>query len=93
MAVFAVFAACAIVLWFGWSSIRSNLATKWLSFPLVILVGLVLGTFVFGLALGVAVDLGAALMLVLPYLVYDLMFRQPNKGRMEGDNSEQHDVS
>lgn len=92
MAVLAVFVACALVLWFGWNSIRRNLATKWLSLPLIILVGLVLGMFVFGLALGVAVNLCAALLLALPYLVYDLFFRQPNKGRIEHERSEGHDL-
>jgi hypothetical protein len=87
MAITVVFAACGIVLWFGWSSIRRNIATKWLAVPLVVFIGLFLGLFVFGLALGVAAYLGAALLVALPYLVYDLLFRAPLEGRIDRDRA------
>jgi hypothetical protein len=89
-AITSIFVVCAIILWFGWSSIRRNTATRWLAFPLIALVGVVLGGWVLGIAIGVAAWLGAALCLALPYLIYDLLFRAPlegQKSRSPGDRS------
>src|SRR6266481_8103207 len=81
MALFAVFAACGIVLWFGWSSIRRNIATKWFGVLLALYIGLVLGLYLLGIAVGVSLALFPLFLLALPLLVYDLLFRAPFEGR------------
>lgn len=81
MAVAVVFALCAIVLWFGWSGIQRNLATKWLGIVVALCVGVVLSLFVFGIVVRLSPLLLVLLLVALPFLVYDLVFRSRFKGR------------
>ncbi len=77
---FAIFAVSGLVLWFGWKAIQQNVVTKWVGLPLAVVVGVVVGIYAFGAALGVGLLLVAMLMFALPFLVYDLLFRAPKKG-------------
>ncbi len=79
--VAAVFAACGLVLWFAWSAIRGNLATKWLGAFLAFWVGLVLVLFSFWTAIGLSIFLFVFFLVALPFLLFDLLFRAPFEGR------------
>lgn len=85
-----------MVLWFGRSSIRRNIITKWTGVLLAVLLSLGLCLFAFGVVakLSVAlypiltVVLFPLLLVVLPYTVYDLLFRAPYKGRFSRARAE-----
>src|SRR5258708_2501642 len=53
----AVCAVCAIVLWFGWKSVRRNIITKWIGVVLALYFGLILVLSVFGIAMGLSLIL------------------------------------
>ena len=76
-----LFAACGMVLWFGWRSIRRNIVTKWLGIILAAFVGLTLGLFVLGVAFGLLSILFPLLLIAVPFVAYDLFFRAPAEGR------------
>jgi hypothetical protein len=87
-----VLAACGIVLWFGWSSIRRNIGTKLFGGLLALCLGIILGLFVLEIAVGIALRLSVVLfplfIVALPLVVYDLLFRSPFKGRFERARAE-----
>jgi hypothetical protein len=72
---------CGAILWFGWSWIRRNVVAKWIGILLTAYLALILGLFALGVVLAIGPLLGWLLLLALPFLVYDLFFRQPHKGR------------
>ena len=99
-AVVAVFAACGVVLWFGWNDIRRSVATKWLGILLALFLGLVLGLYALGISfllLGIGARLLLALfplfLLALPFFVWDLFFRAPFKGRFARARAERRHLS
>jgi hypothetical protein len=77
----AAFVACVVVLWFGWNLIQRSVATKWLGVLLALYLGLVLGLFLLGISVGLLFVLFPLFILALPFLVWDLLFRAPFKGR------------
>jgi hypothetical protein len=76
-------AACAAILWFGWSSVRRNLLTKWTGVILALYFGLLLGLSAFAIAANVLLALLPVFLLALPLLVYDLLFRAPSHGESD----------
>ena len=76
-----LFAACGMVLWFGWRSIGRNILTRWLGIILAAFVGLPLGLFVLVIAFGLLFILFPLLLLAVPFIAYDLFFRAPAEGR------------
>ena len=80
MTVIAVCAVCAIILWFGWNSVRRNIVTKWIGVLLAIYLALVLGLSALGIAIGLSLVLLPLFFVVLPLLLYDLLFRAPSEG-------------
>jgi hypothetical protein len=81
--VFAVCAACAIVLWFGWGSVRRNVITKGAGVLLGLFCGLILGLLAFGIAVRLMFVLLPVFLVVLPFLLYDLLFRAPSEGQSD----------
>jgi len=77
----AVCAICAIVLWFGWKSVRGNVITKWLGVVLGLYFGLILGLSVLGIAIGLLLVLVPLSFVLFPLLVYDLFFSPPREER------------
>lgn len=85
----AAYVLSGFVLWFGWSFVRRNLATKWAGIFLAAFLALIMGMFVFGITIRFSLALFPILSLVLfplllvglPYVLYDLLFRAPYKGR------------
>ncbi len=92
LSVAVVFALCGIVLWFGWSSIQSNLVTKWLGIVLALVVGLVLSLFVLGILIRLSLLLFVLFLVALPLLAYDLLFRSPFKGRFARARAERRNL-
>jgi hypothetical protein len=80
---FAICAACAVVLWFGWSSVRRNVVTKGAGVLLGLFFGLMLGLFVFGVVIRLTFVLLPVFLVALPLLVYDLLFRAPSEGQSD----------
>jgi hypothetical protein len=78
MTTIAVCATCAIILWFGWNSVRRNVLTKWIGALLGLYLALILGLSAFGLTMGVLLVLVG-----LPLAVYDLFFLAPSEGQSE----------
>jgi hypothetical protein len=86
----AVCAVGGVVLWFGWGSVRRNIVTKWTGILLAVYLALVVGLFALGIAVKLSRVVFPALTLIvfplllvaLPYLVYDLLFRAPHEGRL-----------
>jgi len=76
MTTIAVCATCAIILWFGWNSVRRNVLTKWVGVLVGLYLGLILVLPAFTLAVGI-------LLALLPLVVYDLFFRAPSEGQSE----------
>jgi len=76
-----VFALCALILWFGWNWIRQNLITKWVAIVLAVHLAFVLAMMVLGIALGLGMLLMVLFLAATPFLIYDLFFRSPYKGR------------
>jgi len=83
-------AVCAIVLWFGWGSIRRNVVTKWIGVLIGLYLGLVLGLSAFGVAVGLSLVLLPLFLFALPYLMYDLLFRAPSEGHSARDKQPSH---
>jgi hypothetical protein len=81
-------AAAGVVLWVGWSSICSNLVTKWLGVILALYIGLVVGLLALGVAIRVSLILFPLLLVGVPVLAYDLLFRAPSAGRLERAGTE-----
>jgi hypothetical protein len=88
----AAYVLSGFALWFGWGSVRCNLATKWAGILLAAFLGLIVGMFAFGITIRLSLALLPILSLVslvlfpvllvgLPYVLYDLLFRAPYKGR------------
>jgi hypothetical protein len=71
----AVCAVAAIVLWFGWKSVRRNVITKWIGVVLGLYFGLVLSLSAFGIAIGLLLVLLPLILVLFPLVVYDLFFR------------------
>jgi len=82
----AVCAVCAIVLWFGWKSVRCNIITKWIGAVLALYFGLVLVLSVFGIAMGLSLILLPFFMVLLPLLMYDLLFRAPSESQADHES-------
>lgn len=80
-AFLAVCAACAVVLWIGWSAVRSNLLTKWTGVILALYFGLLLGLLAFAIVANLSFILLPVFLVALPLLVYDLLFRAPSEGQ------------
>jgi hypothetical protein len=74
-----IFAVSGLILWFGWTPMRRNVITKWLGGFLALYVALILGLFVLGVTLGLGLILLPVLLVGLPLLVYDLLFRAPTR--------------
>lgn len=72
----AVCATCAIILWFGWNSVRRNVLTKWVGVLVGLYLGLILVRPAFTLAVGILLALS-------PLVVYDLFFRAPSEEQSE----------
>jgi hypothetical protein len=87
-----VFALCAAILWLGWSWVRRSVVTKWIGLLLTVLLTLVLGLVVLGLTLQLGLLLLLLLLLTIPFLVYDLFFRQPHKGRFSRARAERKNI-
>lgn len=83
LSVFAVCAACAVVLWFGWKAVRRNVVTKSAGVLLALFFGLMLGLFAFGVVIRLAYVLLPVFLVALPLLVYDLLFRAPSAGQSD----------
>jgi hypothetical protein len=79
----AVCAACAVILWFGWSSLQRNLLTKWTGVILAVYFGLLLALSAFAIAANLLLVLLPVFLLALPLLVYDLLFRAPSHGESD----------
>ncbi|HEX3323116.1 MAG TPA: hypothetical protein VHR84_20605 [Terriglobales bacterium] len=88
----AVFTVCAVVLWFGRGWIGQTLVTKWTGIVFAVGVASLLLLYALGVAVPlllvgfrVAEWISVPFMLLLfvagPYLLYDLFFRQPHRGR------------
>jgi hypothetical protein len=92
IAIFLVFAACGIILWFGWNWVRPYAAAKWIALFLAIYLGFVLALFLFGILFGIAARVSSVLLplflLALPFLLYDLLFRSPFRGRFSRARAE-----
>jgi preprotein translocase subunit SecG len=80
--------ASAVVLWFGWRSVRRNVLTRWVAIVLAAYLALVLGLFAIGMAIRVALFLFVALLIAVPVIAYDLLFRAPFKGRFQRARAE-----
>ncbi len=79
--IIAVCAVGAVVLWFGWNSIRRNAFTKWIGILVVLFLGLILGRIALAIAIGI-------LILVFPLVVYDLFFHAPSEGQSSNGSAE-----
>ncbi len=80
-AIGAVFVVCGIVLWLGWGWVRRNVVAKLVGVVLTAYLVLILGLLALGIALRIGLVLLLLFLVALPFLVYDLFFRQPHKGR------------
>ena len=83
LGVFAICAACAVVLWFGWGSVRRNVVTKGAGVLLGLFFGLMLGLFAFGVVIRLTFVLLPVFLVALPLLLYDLFFRAPSEGQSD----------
>ena len=83
-----VSAACAVILWFGWGSVRRNSFTKWIGVILGLYFGLILGLAAFAIVVRLALILLPVFFVILPLVVYDLLFRAPSEGQAERDRAE-----
>ena len=62
--------ACAIVLWFGWRSVRRNAVTKWTGVFLGLYCGMILGLTMLAIVIRLSLVLLPVFLIVLPILVY-----------------------
>ena len=67
---------------------RRNVVTRWVAIVLGAYLALVLGLFALGMAIRVALFLFIALLVAIPIVAYDLLFRAPFKGRFERARAE-----
>jgi hypothetical protein len=81
---------CCAILWFGRNWLRGTLVTKWIGFLLAIYASLVPGLLALGFALRISIVFIVVLFLALPFFIYDLLFRQPGKGRIASERESRH---
>mgnify|MGYP001111305014 CR=1 FL=1 len=77
-----------LVLWFGWDSVRRSRGTRWFGVLLALYIGSLMGIFAIALIIRVGLLFFPLLLLALPLLIYDLLFRAPFKGRFERARAE-----
>ena len=83
-----IFVVCALILWFGWDWVKQNSLMKWSGIILAVILGVVLGLVAVGLSLRIGLIALVLLLLAMPFLIYDLFFRQPHKGRFSRARAE-----
>jgi hypothetical protein len=66
--------------------VRRNIITKWIGAVLALYFGLVLVLSVFGIAMGLSLILLPFFMVLLPLLMYDLLFRAPSESQADHES-------
>ena len=82
-AVFAVLIASLVALWLGWKNIKANPITKWVGIIFLIVLGEIATLGMRALTVRLAWLVCVISLLAGPFIVYDLFFRAPFKGRFE----------
>jgi hypothetical protein len=81
-------ALSGVVLWFGWTSVRRSRGTRWFGILFDVYIASLLGIFAMALVIRVGLLLFPILLIAVPLMVYDLLFRAPYKGRFERARAE-----
>lgn len=81
-------ALSGVVLWFGWTSVRQSRGTRWFGILLAAYIASWFGIFAMALVIRVGLLLFPVLLIAVPLMVYDLLFRAPYKGRFERARAE-----
>jgi hypothetical protein len=82
-----LFAAGGLVLWLSWSAIRQNVVTKWLGVLLAFYIWPLLGLYLLGVTLVLALMLFPVFLIAVPLLAYDLLFRLPARDEPSIDDN------
>lgn len=82
VAVVTVLAACGMVMWFGWRSIRRTMLTKCLGVLLVLALALGLGLVVLQITIHLLPIIFILFFVGLFVMAYDFLFRAPREGRL-----------
>jgi hypothetical protein len=72
-------ALSGVVLWFGWTSVSQSRGTRWFGILVAVYIASSFGIFAMALVIRVGLLLFPVLLIAVPLIVYDLLFRAPTK--------------